>query len=246
MINIYLCEDDRQQLEYWSEIIHDYLQMHHLNERLYCAVQSPDELLERLEPQPNTIGLYFLDICLNADQNGLQLASKIRKCDPLGEIVFITSRSEMCYLTYEYQVRALDFILKDNPDILPAKIRKCICAASEKEIQLNRLTSEPFYLKIEGERVYLNPDDILYIQTAKDSVHKITIYTTTRMENIYGTLKEMVTALEKYSFFCRCHKSIIVNKKHIKRINSKTREILLDTEITLPVSGRYLSNLQNK
>lgn len=246
MIYIYLCDDNKQELDSFSKIIEDYLLLHNLNETIACAAQTPDELLEALERQPSGFGLYFLDINLNTDKNGLQLASEIRKNDPLGEIVFVTSKSEMAFLTFEYKIRALDFILKDRIDILPQKIKSCLQAADEKEKQLTQLTSEPLYLKFNGERIYYNPDDIVYIETSKDIVHKITIYTQTGMESIYGTLKEMENSLEKYSFFCRCNKSTIVNKKYIKKIEIKTKKLLLTNGIELSASTRCLRNICNE
>ena len=245
MIYIYLCEDNKQQLDSWVKIIEDYLVMHDLNEVLACAVQTPDELLAALDQKPQGLSLYFLDIGLNADKNGLQLASEIRKIDPLGEIVFITSRSDMCNMTFQYQIGALDFIIKDNIDILPHSIEKCLKTVSQKEKQLSELVSEPLYLKLNGERVCFNPDDILYVETSKDVVHKIVIYTLTGMESVYSTLKEMESALNPYSCFCRCNKSTIVNKKHIKKIDTKTKKIFLSTDTVIAVSARYVRSLRN-
>lgn len=243
MIPIYICEDDKHQLNNWVRIIEDYLLLHPLDETLVCAVSTPQELLEDLEQRKSVMGLYFLDICLNADLNGLQLAAKIRSKDPLGEIVFITSRSEMCSLTYEYQVGALDFIIKDLTDSLPTKIKRCMETAAQKARQIKALSTEPLYLKLGGERIRFNPDDILYIETSKDAVHKIIIYTKTGMETAYGSLKEMEAALEKFSDFCRCHKSIIVNKKNIQKSQLKSRELVLTTGAVIPVSTRYMRSL---
>lgn len=56
--------------------------------------------------------MLFLDIQLEADINGIKLASEIRKHDPVGNIIFVTSHSELTYLTFVYKVAAMDFILK--------------------------------------------------------------------------------------------------------------------------------------
>lgn len=242
MIYIYLCEDNKKQLEYWQQIITDYLLINPINAVIACAAQSPDALLNTLDLTQSGLRLYFLDICLETNKNGFQLASQIRKKDPLGEIVFVTSRSELTRLSFEYHIRALDFISKDNVNELPEKIRNCILATSEKEKQLNKLTSEPLYLKVNGERIYFNPDDIQYIETSSDAIHKIVIYTTSGMESIYGTLKEMEQVLKKYSCFFRCNKSTIVNRMHIKTTDRKGKQILLHSGITISVSLRYLRN----
>ncbi|WP_241960035.1 PfkB family carbohydrate kinase, partial [Staphylococcus gallinarum] len=43
-----------------------------------------------------------------------KLASEIRKHDPVGNIIFVTSHSELTYLTFVYKVAAMDFIFKDG------------------------------------------------------------------------------------------------------------------------------------
>ena len=70
------------------------------------------------QKEMNDIGCYFLDIQLEADMNGIKLGSEIRKHDPVGNIIFVTSHSELTYLTFVYKVAAMDFIFKDDPSEL--------------------------------------------------------------------------------------------------------------------------------
>ena len=83
MINIYLCEDDQVQLECWKNRIEKYLMIHNMDMELFCWTKDPLVLLAFLE-KSECVGLYFIDIDLNADMNGLELAVKIRKHDPRG------------------------------------------------------------------------------------------------------------------------------------------------------------------
>ncbi|MCQ4727792.1 response regulator, partial [Anaerotignum faecicola] len=87
MINIYLCEDDDVQLKRWKDIIKKYLMMHDMDMELYCWTTQPEELLRHLE-MADSVGLYFLDIDLKAEMDGLKLARKIRVYDPRGYLVF--------------------------------------------------------------------------------------------------------------------------------------------------------------
>ena len=52
---------------------------------------------------------------IRSDINGIKLGSEIRKYDPIGNIIFVTSHSELTYLTFVYKVSAMDFIFKDDP-----------------------------------------------------------------------------------------------------------------------------------
>ena len=113
MIHIYLCEDDKRQLARWISIIEKYLLMNSTESLLYCTSSTPEDLL-KVRSHSNITGLYFLDIDLRAEKNGIELAEEIRKYDPRGYIVFVTTHSEMAYLTFQYKVEAMDFIIKDK------------------------------------------------------------------------------------------------------------------------------------
>ena len=56
--------------------------------------------------------MLFLDIQLEADINGIKLGSEIRKYDPIGNIIFVTSHSELTYLTFVYKVSQWILFLK--------------------------------------------------------------------------------------------------------------------------------------
>lgn len=67
------------------------------------ATDDPYEVIEKSK-EMNDVGCYFLDIQLEADINGIKLGSEIRKYDPIGNIIFVTSHSELTYLTFVYKV----------------------------------------------------------------------------------------------------------------------------------------------
>ena len=57
------------------------------------------------------IPIYFLDIEIkNEERKGLEVAQAIRKVDPHGIIVFVTTHSELAPISYQYMVSALAFI----------------------------------------------------------------------------------------------------------------------------------------
>lgn len=239
MIQIYLCEDNPQQLQHYTQIIKDYLDFHTFSMDFCYASDNPKDLLHQLEIHPPKIGLYFLDICLDNDMNGLQLASKIREMDPLGEIVFITSKSEMCFLSFQYQVRALDFILKDDMELLPQKILKCLKTADKTYHQIMEHSQKPLYIKQNGKRILLNPNEILYIETSPETAHQIVIHTLHGMQYTHGTLKEFLTLLDSYPNFQKCNQSILINTNYIKEKDKQKKRLILSTDEECTVSVRY-------
>lgn len=242
MIQIYVCEDNPEQLEYFSKTIKDFLLVHGFCQEFVYGTGSPEDLLGHLKAKPPEYGLYFLDICLGTGINGLQLAREIRKFAPLGEIVFITSKSELCMLTFQYQVRALDFIVKDDVELLQAKILKCMKTTDCVYRQILGTSSRAFYIKQRGERIFLNPDEVFSVETSGESSHKLVIYTKSKVYQTYGTIKEFEAKLSQYSDFVKCHQSVLVNKKYIQTVDKKKKQIVLCNGSICPASVRYLRN----
>lgn len=240
MIHIYLCEDDKSQLRRWKNIIEKYLLMNSTESTLYCATSDPQELLSARK-RTSIIGLYFLDIDLQSQLNGIELAQEIRKYDPRGYVVFITTHSEMAVLTFRYKVEAMDFIVKDKPKTLGEQICACIMnAEANYKNQLdsaNRLLS----VKIDKSSLVLDQNDIVAFTTGND-YHKITIHTKSGIKQITGSLKELNATLN--SAFCQCNRSAIVNLKHVIKYSREQATLIMDNKETYSVSVRMLGKVQ--
>ena len=111
MIDIYICEDNQKQLNLFKKYISNTILIEEMDMKIALATSDPHALLEKILTAENT-GLFFLDIDLKSDMDGLALAQRIRQIQPRCFIIFITSHSEMSFLTFQYKVEALDFIIK--------------------------------------------------------------------------------------------------------------------------------------
>ncbi|ADL04511.1 LytR/AlgR family response regulator transcription factor [Lacrimispora saccharolytica] len=240
MIHIYLCEDDTRQLNRWEDIISKYLLMNPTETKLYCATSKPEELLS-MRRRSGTTGLYFLDIDLQSNKNGIELAQEIRKYDPRGYVVFVTTHSEMAVLTFRYKVEAMDFITKDDAETLPEQICSCIRNAERNyKVQLdasNRLLS----IKVDKDSLVLDQNDIVAITTGDDS-HKLTVHTRNGVRQISGSLKEYHTTLN--SNFCQCNRSTIINLKHVTKYSRESALLLMNNRETYSVSIRMMGKVQ--
>lgn len=240
MIHIYLCEDDKNQLNRWIDIIEKYLLMNSTESSLFCAVSKPEELLTKRK-RSDAIGLYFLDIDLQAEKNGIELAQEIRKYDPRGYIVFVTTHSEMAILTFRYKVEAMDFIVKDVPETLPEQICACIQNAENNYKTQLDTSSSLLSVKIDKTSLVLDQNDIIAITTAED-YHKIIIHTKNGIRQIAGSLKELNASLN--SSFCQCSRSAIVNVKHVIKYSREEGQITMDNKEVFPVSIRMMSKVR--
>lgn len=84
------------------------------------------------QSQQPTQAVFLLDIALNSDINGIQLASQIRDLGIRSKIIFVTTHTELSLTVFQYQVEALDFILKDFPDRLYERLNTVLRVAQER------------------------------------------------------------------------------------------------------------------
>lgn len=240
MLDIYLCEDNRKQLQKWKKIVENYILMSVEECALRCAVIRPQDLLTIRKEFSHT-GLYFLDIDLQSSIDGLELAQEIRKLDPRGYIVFITTHSEMNMLTFRYKIEAMDFILKDEADILPHRICDCIKTAIENQASHIKNNHHLLTMKGNGDFYTIDQNDVVCIKTT-GLPRKIVIHTTYGIYQVNGVLKELSEFLEP-SFF-QCSRSTIVKLERIKEYQVNRNLLILDNNEAIQVSIRMAGKLK--
>lgn len=228
MIDIFVCEDNYKQLNEIVSYINNYVLIENLDMELKLATSDPYRILNYLEKNDIEKSLYFLDIGLSSDIDGIELAKKIRKNDFDSKIVFITTHSEMVFLTFKYQIEALDYILKDFPDEIQGKVTRAIDLCNE-QFQKKESKSEEYYQIKTGDQLKsVKISDILFFESSPVP-HKVIVHLMNGQFEFYNTMKEIEAENEK---FFRCHKSYVVNVDNVESINRQTREITMsDGEI---------------
>lgn len=218
MLDIFVCEDNAMQRQAIVQTVQNAVLIEELDMQLVLDTGDPYMLLEKLGTSQNT-GIYFLDIDLGSNINGMKLARQIRLFDPRGFIIFITAHSELSYMTFQYRVEAMDFILKDNPAEAELKIKECLLNAMERyTLQTNR-THEVYTIEIGGRKISIEYDDILFFETS-GNIHKVILHAKDRQIEFPSTIKELANELG--DGFVQCHRSFLVNQKNIKEIDTKT------------------------
>lgn len=249
MIDIYICEDNLTELALFTKYITNIVMFEELDMQLVLASSNPHELLNQL-PHSTNIGLFFLDIDLHSDIDGLTLAQEIRALQPNCFIVFITSHSEMSFLTFKYKVEALDFIIKNDIQTLKTQIHECLLYAIQKYASLNNKAIRTFIVPFDGRKIIIDYNDIILFE-ASPTPHKVILYGKKRRIEFPSHLKEIEQKLE-HPFF-RCHRSYIVNLNQIQEVDFQLGIITMVTGQTCPVSLRIkpllrkkLSNIKHK
>ncbi|MDE6642449.1 MAG: LytTR family DNA-binding domain-containing protein [Acetatifactor sp.] len=221
MLHIFVCEDDAAQRRAVVQTIHNTVLMEELDMRLVLDTADPYELLEAVKTSRNT-GIYFLDIDLNCDMNGMKLAQQIRKFDPRGFIIFITAHSELSYMTFQYRVEAMDFVLKDNPAEAKVKIRECMFHAWERHTLQTNKVHKTYMIEIGDRKISVDYQDILFFETS-GNIHKVILHAKDRQIEFSGTMKDLENTLD--DSFVRCHRSFLANRNNIKEVDTKNRII---------------------
>ena len=239
MLDIFVCEDDAVQRRTIVQTIQNTVLIEELDMQFVLNTGDPYVLLEKIKTSQNT-GIYFLDIDLGSSINGMKLAQQIRLFDPRGFIIFITAHSELSYMTFQYRVEAMDFVLKDNPAEAEVKIRECLLNAMERHtLQTNRV-HKVYTIETGGRKISIDYDDILFFETSRN-IHKVILHAKDRQIEFFSTIKELLNALD--GDFVRCHRSFLVNKKNIKEVNTKNRIIYFTNGETCLMSTRMMKEL---
>lgn len=239
MLNVIICEDNENQRKRISKFIENSIMIENLDMEILLSTGKPDEIIDYLKKN-EVSGLYFLDIDLQSDINGIKLAETIREYDPRGFIVFITTHAEMSYLTFIYKVEAMDYIIKDNPEIIKERIHQCILNAHRKYSSKATEMQKNFIIKVEDRIISIEYNKILFFETS-NIIHKVILHAVDRQIEFYSKMKEVEKKLD--SRFYRCHRSFLVNKDNIKEIDTRNRVIHMINGQECLIATRLLSGL---
>lgn len=242
MIDIYVCEDVSEQRELFVQYIQKAILIQEYDMNMKISTWNPEEIIREVEKSENT-GLYFLDIDLGTEKNGLHLAQEIREYDPRGFIVFVTSHSEMSFLTFQYKVEALDFILKDEPKELQKRICDCMEKVKNRYGRIRKGEGKTITITRGDRKFTLEYDEIMFFETSQNE-HKLMVHTKTKSIEFFGKMKELEEELG--NDFIRCHRAYLVNKKNIKEIRYTEKIIVMENQMECPISHRMLSKVKNK
>lgn len=242
MLKIFVCEDNTQQRKRVTEIIENIIIIENLDMEIALSTEKPKDILFFIK-ENDVSGLYFLDVDLKDSINGIKLAEQIRKYDPRGFIVFVTTHAEMSYLTFLYKVEAMDYIIKDNYKNIKERVHQCIINANEKYGVKTSDMQKIFTMKCEDKIINVEYNKILFFETSS-VIHKVIVHALDRQVEFYAKMKDIEKNLD--SRFYRCHNSFIVNKDNIKELDIKNRIAVMVNDEECLISTRAIKGLINQ
>lgn len=223
-MKIAICDDDSVQLKYINS----------LAEKWSCITgeKSVISLYSNAEEfffnyTPGCFDVLLLDIQMTGE-NGISLAKRIRGFNDDVSIIFITAISD--YVFDGYDVGAVQYLLKPvNED----KLFDCLNTAQRKAPDKKRIIFE-----CDQGSTVISPDDIIYIEAFS---HKVKLV----MKNKELFINESIGSVEQRlgSDFYKCHRSYIVNIRHINSI--RKYDAVMDNGSLIPVSRRIYNDFNN-
>lgn len=243
MLRVHVCEDNKEQREKLVDLISKIIQVEEFDMEVGMVTEAPEQILTMVQEEQST-GVYFLDIDLKSEMTGIDLARKLRDYQPRCFIIFVTTHSEMSYMTFSYKVEAMDFIIKDNYGDLKNRVHQCLVHVDQLYHEVrNKKTDKCFSIKAGHKVQEIAYDEILYFEVSAN-VRKLILHTKTKSMEFSGKIKELEESLDQR--FYRCHRAYIVNKNNIEDIKTEERVILLAGGEEIPMSVRMGKDLLNE
>jgi len=213
--------------------------------------------------------LVFLDIRMEGETSGLDLARKINRMKVPPRLIFVTAYPEHSLVSHSYHPvhflmkpledaklgEALDWVRKDltrprsGAERTPGRI--AISHQFEKRLNQNRQGPIACLSDRSHGTAYLLPEEIQYICTSREKPNKLEVHLVQggALVDVPGSMEGFQETLKPHGFL-RIHKSYIVNLRHVLSLRTRygdTDEYEVDLRgsmKSLPVGRSYLASLR--
>lgn len=220
-MRIAICDDEEAQRLLLQKYVEEWAQENriHLETRLFTSGESFWFSWE----DNNCYDLLILDIEMGK-LSGMELAADIRKKDEDIPILFVTGYDS--YMAQGFEVAALHYLLK------PLRKEKLFTVLDKfNRGRLKKEQDEKLLFRTEQGPLSLSVSRIWYIEAR---AHQCILYTEESSYILCASISEMVGSLCSRKEFVRCHRSYVVNVRHVSAIVKP--ELVLDDKRRIPVS----------
>ena len=216
MIGIYLCDDEEAVLHQLKTALEWKIFIENYDMEVACAASSAGELLAAARDGSRSV--YFLDVDLrDGEWDGFTLGRELRRRDPHGTLIYITSYGDLAWKTFQYHLEAFDYIVKEGEQTGSAAAR-CLEGVHARLIDERRDPAEGFSLRAGGETRHIPLADILFFETAPKA-HHVFLHTADSRLDFVGSLNELEAELD--GRFVRVHRAYLAAWDKIETVDWK-------------------------
>lgn len=205
------------------------------------AESGESAIMKTIELSPDVV---FLDVEM-PKTSGMATAKALLELKKVPLIVFATAYPQ--FAAEAFRLNAVDYLLKpyDDEQLQETIERIEKIFYQEKEPEVEKFSGK-LAVEADGEILYLEPKDILYI--IKDDKMTKLVTKTAEFET-KSSLKDLENKLLSYGFF-RVHKSFLVNLEYVTRLtpwfNGAYQLQLAGRKELLSVSRNYVKALRQR
>ena len=216
MIHIAICDDEKHMSDHIRAMASEFFRKKNREIQLRTFL-SGEELLN----YDGQIDILFLDIQMNG-MDGLETARKLRAGKFRGVLIFITVLKEMVFQSFE--VQAYDYLVKPVDEKQFGKTMERLYASMQNASEDSLLVQKGYEGRI------IREDEIIFCEIIDRKIYLN--LTSDEVVDYYERIENLETKLG--SHFFRCHRSYLINLKHLKGYKNGTA--YMDNGKEVPVS----------
>lgn len=238
MVNIIICEDNKNYRARTRDIIESYMMETNINYTIKTFESYTDKLKNIVKHSDDGNYIYILDIDLQNDDSGIDIANDIRgKCDYDSIIILETGYKELLSEAQRLRLAILDYVCKNvnyNKNIRELLDLSLEIFGYKKSIKFS----------IEKVDYNLKYNDVLRIET--DSVERKCIITTKNKK--YETKKPLYFFEKQLNRdFYKVNRGCIINLKNVKKCDYNKNVIVFENGEIMRglISVRHMKGLKD-
>ncbi len=221
MIRIAVCEDNIKDL---AHLLHILSQID-----ILCDIteyEDAESMLHDIEANGRKFDLFLLDIYLPGI-TGVEAARRIRTQNRNALLVFLSTSED--FYREAFDLYAFHYLIKPVQE-------NSLTEVLQKTSDIINRPEETLRITFNGEDTILRQSDISYVSSSNHILH-FHLQDGTRHTS-YGKLDEMQPRLTEHCFI-RCHKSFIVNIRHVTKL---AKEGFYIEDTLIPISRTYTAS----
>ena len=216
MIRIAICDDEKHMSDHIRAMASDFFRKKNREIQLRTFLSGEDLL-----NYDGQIDILFLDIQMKG-MDGLETARKLRADKFRGFLIFITVLKEMVFQSFE--VQAYDYLVKPVDEKQFGKTMERLYASMQNASEDSLLVQQGY------ERRIVPKDEIVFCEIIDRKIYLN--LTSGEVVDYYERIENLESKLD--SHFFRCHRSYLINLKHLKGYKNGTA--YMDNGKEVPVS----------
>ena len=216
MIRIAICDDEKHMSDHIRSMISDFFRKKNQEISLHMF-SSGEELLS----YNGQIDILFLDIQMKG-MDGMETARKLRADKFRGFLVFITVLKEMVFQSFE--VQTYDYLVKPVDKKQFEKTMERLYASTQNASEDSLLVQKGYEGRI------IPKDEIVFCEIIDRKIYLN--LASGEVVDYYERIENLETKLDNR--FYRCHRSYLINLKHLKGYKNGTA--YMDNGKEIPVS----------